>query len=86
MSVDEDTPEWVSKLFASTRSDDRKAWMAEDTPAPLDYSEPDMSASRGMEVEMRDFSHESLTRAIPGIDGFKEAQRESQNSDRSFPF
>ena len=75
VSVDEQTPEWVSKLFASDRANDRKEWMAEAAPPPLDYSQPDMTVSRGIEVEMRDFSHESLVRAIPGIDGFKEAQR-----------
>ena len=75
VSVDEQSPEWVSKLFASDRANDRKEWMAEAAPTPLDYSQPDMTVSRGIEGEMFSFAQESLVRAIPGMDGFKEAQR-----------
>lgn len=76
MEHDVCTDDRVQLLFDSKNADRRKAWMLNTPRTTLDYEASRMTISRFVDTEMHDFSMETITRAIPGLDdGLKESQR-----------
>jgi DNA topoisomerase II len=75
MDYDECTADKLQLLFDSKNADRRKKWMINTQPSTLDYTAPRMNICRFVDTEMHDFSMETITRAIPGLDGLKESQR-----------
>jgi DNA topoisomerase-2 len=75
MDYDDCTEDKLRLLFDSKNADRRKEWMMNTQPSTLNYTAPRMTISRFVDTEMHDFSMETITRAIPGLDGLKESQR-----------
>lgn len=75
MVVDETTHSRIALLFDAKQADNRKRWMVETEQHTLDYTLPSIDITDFVDTEMHEFSMETLTRAIPGIDGLKESQR-----------
>lgn len=75
--VDDATPERIDMLFSSKRSDDRKEWLLRrGDDMDLDYDTPTQCVTRVLETELKQFSYETLRRAIPSlVDGLKESAR-----------
>ena len=75
--VDENTPERVDMLFSNKRADDRKEWLLRrGDDMDLDYAAPTQCVTRVLDTELKQFSYETLRRAIPSlVDGLKESAR-----------
>lgn len=73
--IDDDAVERIDLFFNDKRSADRKEWLG-GAPMDLDYDVATQGVGRIIDTELRHFSHETLTRAIPSmVDGLKESQR-----------
>ena len=73
--IDDTAVERIDLFFNDKRSADRKVWLG-GANMDLDYDVATQGVGRIIDTELRQFSHETLTRSIPSmVDGLKESQR-----------
>tara|TARA_B100000787_G_scaffold169987_1_gene163296 strand:- start:7542 stop:10781 length:3240 start_codon:yes stop_codon:yes gene_type:complete len=73
--VDDTAVERIDLFFNDKRSADRKEWIGGEN-MDLDYDSNVQGVGQIVDSELKQFSHETLARAIPSmVDGLKESQR-----------
>ena len=76
ISMDEFGEKQVDLFFNEKRANDRKEWLKDTSDMDLDYESKEQSVGRFINTELKQFSLDTLTRAIPSlVDGLKESQR-----------
>ena len=76
ISMDDFGGKQIDLFFNEKRAGDRKTWLQTTEDMDLDYNSQEQSVGRFIDTELKQFSLDSLTRAIPSlVDGLKESQR-----------
>ena len=76
VTMNEEGVKQIDLFFNDKRADDRKEWLRDTDDMDLDYDDREQSVGRFIDTELKQFSQETLTRAIPSlVDGLKESQR-----------
>jgi len=76
ISINDMGVQQIDLFFNDKRAGDRKEWLTQTDDMDLDYESQEQSVGRFIDTELKQFSQETLTRAIPSlVDGLKESQR-----------
>ena len=76
ITMDEFGGQKMDLFFNKDRSSDRKEWLKDTNNMDLDYESKEQAVEAFVDTELKQFSLETLTRAIPSlVDGLKESQR-----------
>jgi len=76
--LDEETAPMLSKVFDPKKADHRKKWLleADDEADRMDYEADTMNLTQFLKTEVKTYSLDSVSRAIPSMcDFLKESQR-----------
>lgn len=75
-TLDDEAPNSLVLAFNPEQTDERKDWIAEDLPNPVDLVEGEQSITNLIRMDLIYFFHQAVIRAIPQLeDGLKEVQR-----------